>query len=100
MPIRLSDIAFFVGTPREGAAALIAEALSGAGGYACFTSAHGIAASSKSRSIAEAHKAARLVFPDGWPVAWLLRRIGHPAALRLPGPDSMPLVVAVGREPG
>lgn len=37
------------------------------------------------RHIAEAD----MVTPDGWPVAWMLRRFGHPRQERINGPDLM-----------
>jgi N-acetylglucosaminyldiphosphoundecaprenol N-acetyl-beta-D-mannosaminyltransferase len=40
---------------------------------------------------------AALAFPDGWPVAWLQRRLGHSSAMRVAGPDLMARVIADGR---
>src|ERR671936_617661 len=40
---------------------------------------------------------AALAFPDGWPIAWLERRLGHRSAARVPGPDLMARVIEEGR---
>jgi N-acetylglucosaminyldiphosphoundecaprenol N-acetyl-beta-D-mannosaminyltransferase len=88
---------FFAGDLDEAADAVIARAQSGRGGYACLANVHVVVTAQRDPDLDRALSAAWAVFPDGWPVAWLQRRLGHPKGSRVPGPDLMPLVVDRGQ---
>ncbi|MEY2874734.1 MAG: hypothetical protein RLZZ373_2105 [Pseudomonadota bacterium] len=57
--------------------------------YVSICDAHSVVRASRNlqhgRHIAEAD----MVTPDGWPVAWMLRHLGHPRQARINGPDLM-----------
>jgi len=55
---------------------------------------------SRDAAVLRALEDAWMVYPDGAPVAWLARRLGHDAASRIPGPDLMPAVLGRGRVAG
>nr|WP_287329906.1 WecB/TagA/CpsF family glycosyltransferase [Mesorhizobium sp.] len=50
---------------------------------------HSVVTARRNRAHAEAMNSADLVAPDGAPVAWVLRRQGHPDQPRISGPDLM-----------
>lgn len=89
----------FAGGPDAALDAVIARALSGAGGYACFGNAHLLVTAEHDHRVRRALGDAWAVFPDGAPVAWLARRNGAPAS-RVPGPDLMPLTIERGQPYG
>lgn len=60
---------------------------SGKRAYICVTGAHGVVESKQSHSVLFAHQEAGLVVPDGMPLAWLGRLLGHPDTKRIYGPD-------------
>jgi N-acetylglucosaminyldiphosphoundecaprenol N-acetyl-beta-D-mannosaminyltransferase len=91
---------FFVGGVSEASTAIVERALSGDGGYVCLANAHVVATARRDAGLEQALRAAWLVLPDGWPVAWLQRRLGAADARRVPGPDLMPLVFAHGEDVG
>ncbi|WP_293996360.1 WecB/TagA/CpsF family glycosyltransferase [Sphaerotilus sp.] len=68
--------------------------------YVSICDAHSIVrASHESRHghhIAEAD----MVTPDGWPVAWMLRHLGHPRQQRINGPDLMELLLVEAEQRG
>jgi N-acetylglucosaminyldiphosphoundecaprenol N-acetyl-beta-D-mannosaminyltransferase len=87
----------FVGDLDDAADALAKHAVSGAGGYACLCNVHVLTEALHETSIRHAVEGAALRFPDGEPVAWLLRRLGFETAQRIGGPDLFPRVIERGR---
>jgi N-acetylglucosaminyldiphosphoundecaprenol N-acetyl-beta-D-mannosaminyltransferase len=55
----------------------------------CVCDVHSIVHALRNDAHAEAIRSADLVTPDGAPVAWMIRRNGHPAQERISGPDLM-----------
>jgi N-acetylglucosaminyldiphosphoundecaprenol N-acetyl-beta-D-mannosaminyltransferase len=88
---------FFAGNPAEATEAVVARALRGDGGYVCLANAHVVATANRDEALRRALENAWRVFPDGWPVAWLQRRLGDRRARRVAGPDLMPAVVQAGQ---
>jgi N-acetylglucosaminyldiphosphoundecaprenol N-acetyl-beta-D-mannosaminyltransferase len=56
---------------------------------ACFANTHVVSAARTDEDLRAALDAADLVLPDGWPVAWTMRRLGVPHQRRVAGPDLM-----------
>jgi N-acetylglucosaminyldiphosphoundecaprenol N-acetyl-beta-D-mannosaminyltransferase len=94
------DVDCFAGDLPAAARAVVARAASGKGGYAVLCNAHVLVTARHEAALREAIDGAWVVFPDGAPVAWLQRRSGAGQAARVPGPDLMPAVIALGREHG
>jgi N-acetylglucosaminyldiphosphoundecaprenol N-acetyl-beta-D-mannosaminyltransferase len=90
----------FVGDVTEGARWLIDRALAGAGGYVCLCNVHLFVEARHDAHVRRALSRASLAFPDGWPIAWLERRLGHASATRVAGPDLMARAIADGRRLG
>lgn len=57
--------------------------------YVCICNAHSIVTADRDAEFAKAIEASDMATPDGAPVAWMLRRLGHPAQKRINGPDLM-----------
>ena len=93
----LLDARFFSGKLGDAADVVVKRAREGHGGYACLCNAHVFVTAARDRRVGQALSGASVVFPDGWPVAWLLRRLGAKTAERVAGPDLMPLVFDRGR---
>ncbi len=91
---------FYAGALIDAADTVIERALSGQGGYATLTGAHGVTSVPHDANWRDALAAAWCNFPDGAPIAWRLRRAGLKAAQRIPGPDLLPLVVDRGSSRG
>lgn len=80
--VRLWDQGFFP------AVSMLTTAIeSGQVGYGCFANAHMIGESRHNPDVARAMRKATWVFPDGKPVAFLLRSRGAPCATQVAGPD-------------
>ena len=90
----------FVGDVASGASWVVERALAGAGGYVCLCNVHLFIDARHDDAVGRALAGAALAFPDGWPVAWLERRLGHRSAARVAGPDLMARVIADGRGSG
>jgi N-acetylglucosaminyldiphosphoundecaprenol N-acetyl-beta-D-mannosaminyltransferase len=60
------------------------------GSYVCFATAHMLVEATRDRSIARAYGEAAQVNPDGTPVAWCLRLMGHAGADCVSGPRTVP----------
>lgn len=93
----LLDAQFFSGKLGDAAEVVVERARNGQGGYACLCNAHVFVTAARDPRVGQALSGASVVFPDGWPVAWLLRRLGAKTAERVAGPDLMPLVFDRGR---
>ena len=91
---------FFSGDPETAARAVVERAERKDGGYACLANVHVVVMASRDGLVDGALADAWAVFPDGWPVAWLQRRIGRTGASRVAGPDLMPLVIELGQDRG
>lgn len=55
----------------------------------CLCNAHSLVEAGRSTDFARALAGADLCLPDGAPVAWMLRRLGHRGQPRISGPDLM-----------
>lgn len=55
----------------------------------CLCNAHSVVTASRDPAFREVIGAADLAAPDGMPVAWMLRRLGHMQQERINGPDLM-----------
>jgi len=87
-------VPLFVGTADAAVDTILAAATDGVGGYACFCNVHVMVTAQRDPDVMRALCGARMVLPDGAPIAWLLRHQGHPAAARVCGPDMMDRVLA------
>ena len=91
------DVDYFIGDLRAATALVLDRARSGAGGYSCLCGVHGIVTAQHNADMMDALHQSWLNFPDGAPVAWLMRRFGAGTARRVAGPDLMPLVIDAGQ---
>lgn len=57
--------------------------------YVCIRDVHGVMACQKDETLRRIHSEAGMVTPDGMPLVWLSRRLGHPETRRVCGPDFM-----------
>jgi len=73
---------------------LAQAAAAGHAGYGCFANAHMIGESRRNRDLLLAMRAATWVFPDGKPVALLLRMRGARHARQVPGPEATERLLA------
>jgi N-acetylglucosaminyldiphosphoundecaprenol N-acetyl-beta-D-mannosaminyltransferase len=90
---RVFGVELFAGTAAAAADAVVERAGAGAGGYACLCNVHVLVSSQHDPPLRGALDGAWTVFPDGWPVAWLLRRTGAPGSERIAGADLMQVVL-------
>lgn len=93
-------VEYFVGDLPAATATVLRRVRAGGGGYSCLCGVHGIVTAQHSDAMMDALGDAWLNFPDGAPVAWLMRRLGAGRARRVAGPDLMPLVIEAGQEAG
>jgi N-acetylglucosaminyldiphosphoundecaprenol N-acetyl-beta-D-mannosaminyltransferase len=93
-------VEYFVGDVAAAGSAVLRRVESGLGGYSCLCGVHGIVTAQHSESMMRALEGAWLNFPDGAPVAWLMRRHGARDARRVAGPDLMPHVIEAGQDAG
>lgn len=68
--------------------------------YVCFATAHMLVEACRDASVNNAYSAAAMVNPDGTPVAWCLRLIGHSSAQCVSGPRTMPLLLKAAEANG
>lgn len=57
--------------------------------YVCVTGAHGVYEAQRSVEVMVAHTSADLVVPDGMPLVWIGKALGHKNTQRIYGPDLM-----------
>src|SRR5919198_130660 len=88
-PVDVFGTPIFLGDVASAASWIIERGLAGAGGYVCFCNVHLFVVARHDDEVREALAGAALTFPDGWPIAWLQRRLGHRSAARVAGPDLM-----------
>jgi N-acetylglucosaminyldiphosphoundecaprenol N-acetyl-beta-D-mannosaminyltransferase len=63
-------------------------------GYICVAAVHTVVACQDDRELGAAVAGADLTVPDGMPLVWALRLLGHPLHHRVYGPDLMDLACA------
>ncbi|RXF70952.1 WecB/TagA/CpsF family glycosyltransferase [Hansschlegelia zhihuaiae] len=63
--------------------------------YVCITGVHGVIESRRDRFLQALHNRADMVTPDGMPLVWLARRLGHDHIERVYGPDLMLALTAL-----
>ena len=90
----------FVGDVASAASWVVDRALAGAGGYVCLCNVHLFVVARHEDEVRRALAGSALAFPDGAPIAWLQRRLGHSSASRVAGPDLMARAIADGRSFG
>lgn len=57
--------------------------------YVCLANVHSVVTSNSHPQLKEALDRADLALPDGFPIAFMMRRLGHPDQRRISGPDLM-----------
>lgn len=57
--------------------------------YVCICNVHSVVTATRDESFARIIEEADLATPDGAPIAWMLRRLGHVEQQRINGPDLM-----------
>ncbi len=90
----------FVGSLRAATEGLVEHAADERGGFVCLCNVHVLTSALHDVRVRTVLSCAVIRFPDGEPVAWLLRRLGLPLARRVGGPDLFSSVVDSGRERG
>lgn len=68
--------------------------------YICFATAHMLVEASRDATVNNAYAGAAMVTPDGTPVAWCLRLMGHAHAQCVSGPRIMPLLLRAAEANG
>jgi N-acetylglucosaminyldiphosphoundecaprenol N-acetyl-beta-D-mannosaminyltransferase len=97
---RVMGVEYFVGDIELATQIVVDRAMSRQGGFSCLCGVHGIVTAQHREPLMHAMADAWLNFPDGAPVAWLMRRTGHGRARRVAGPDLMPRVIDAGQRTG
>jgi N-acetylglucosaminyldiphosphoundecaprenol N-acetyl-beta-D-mannosaminyltransferase len=87
----------FAGDLDAAADLLVEHAAAERGGYVCMCNVHVLITALHDARLRAVLSRAAIRFPDGEPVAWLLRQAGFPHAQRIGGPDLFPRVVDRGR---
>lgn len=68
--------------------------------YVCITGSHGVMESQQDRTLKAIHNQAGLVTPDGMPLVWMARLLGHSHTRRVYGPDLMRALSALSARKG
>jgi N-acetylglucosaminyldiphosphoundecaprenol N-acetyl-beta-D-mannosaminyltransferase len=68
--------------------------------YVCVTGVHGVMESRRDPELRAIHNRAGMVTPDGMPLVFLCRRLGHPGTERVYGPDLLLAACARSLETG
>jgi N-acetylglucosaminyldiphosphoundecaprenol N-acetyl-beta-D-mannosaminyltransferase len=89
-------VSCFAGSVDRAADLVVSRALSGEGGFAVLCNVHVLTTSQRDPGLRAALEEAWAVFPDGAPVAWLLRRSGAANARRVAGNELMSAVIERG----
>ncbi len=76
-------------TSPEATRRILAWALAGESRYVCVANVHMVMEAHDDPAFREVINQADLVVPDGMPLVWMLRRLGHPDQPRVYGPDLM-----------
>ena len=72
----------------------------GASRYVCFPNVYNVMQAYDSASFRRVTNEADLVTPDGMPLVWGLKRLGHPGATRVYGPDLTLIVLQLAADAG
>ena len=73
----------YIGTPDTATDVIVRAARDGTGGYVCFCNVHLMVTAQRDEDVMRALTNSSMVFPDGAPIAWLLRHHHHPALPRV-----------------
>ena len=65
----------------------------GKSAYVCYATAHMLVEATRKLEVADSYRLASIVNPDGAPVAWCLRLMGHRDATRVSGPCNTPILL-------
>jgi N-acetylglucosaminyldiphosphoundecaprenol N-acetyl-beta-D-mannosaminyltransferase len=68
--------------------------------YVCFATAHMLVETSRDETVDRAYADADMVNPDGTPIAWCLRLLGHAGAGCVSGPRLMPILLKAAEAQG
>lgn len=68
--------------------------------YVCFATAHMLAETRRDEAVRAAYSSAAMITPDGTPVAWCLKWMGHSTARCVSGPRAMPALLTAAAENG
>lgn len=68
--------------------------------YVCICNVHSVVTTTTDLEFKVAVNSADMATPDGAPIAWALRRLGHPGQARINGPDLMMKYLAVAERKG
>jgi N-acetylglucosaminyldiphosphoundecaprenol N-acetyl-beta-D-mannosaminyltransferase len=68
--------------------------------FVCITGVHGVIESQSDPELMAIHERAGLVTPDGMPLVWMARKLGHPRTERVYGPDLMIALSALSARKG
>jgi N-acetylglucosaminyldiphosphoundecaprenol N-acetyl-beta-D-mannosaminyltransferase len=69
-------------------------------GFVCYATAHMLVEATRDSAVRRAYASADLVNPDGVPLMWLQRLLGHPRAECVTGPRSFPVLLKEAAERG
>lgn len=69
----------------------------GHGGYVSTCNVHVVVTANRNPEYRAALEGAAMRVPDGWPIAWMQRRLGVNSAQRIAGPDLMERLLNLGR---
>ena len=94
------DVRFYAGAFDNAVDLVVERALEGRGGYAVLCSVHVLMTPRREPLLRSALAEAWAVFPDGVPIAWLLKRSGASSTERVCGIDLMPAVIERGTAHG
>jgi len=89
-------VGFYADSFDRAADLVVEQGLEGRGGYAVLCNVHILMTARREATLRSALDEAWLVFPDGVPIAWLLRRDGARTVERVCGVDLMPAVIERG----
>lgn len=68
--------------------------------YVCITGVHGVIESQSDPRLMAIHERAGMATPDGMPLVWMARKLGHGRTERVYGPDLMLRLTALSAEKG
>lgn len=94
------DVDCFVGDVEGAVARILERVRERRGGYVCQANAHVLVTAKRDDRVRRALDDAWMVCPDGWPVAWVGRRLGARDASRIAGADLMTQVFEDGQAQG
>ena len=89
-------VGFYADSFDRAADLVVEQSLEGRGGYAVLCNVHILMTARRDATLRSALDEAWLVFPDGVPIAWLLKRDGASTVERVCGVDLMPAVIERG----